>query len=166
MNYEQFDKLARTDRVALLTALELLWRNGRLIIRAEDVSVLTAECASSLGGFYTEEKLREIVTVCKELAVLDTNTLVDYIHRGSLETKDPTADEKGICPICGGELEYGGDESLDDGGIYDWTCPSCGATGKEGYDKVFDRHYNVRDKDGNPYGPQKNKDRSVKNGNQ
>lgn len=151
MNFEQFDKLARTDRVVLLTALELLWRNGRLMIQTEDVSALTAGCVSSLGGFYTEEKLCEIVTVCKELSTLETNTLVDYIHRGSLETEDPTADKEGICPICGGELEYEGDEPIDDGGVYEWTCPSCGATGKEGYDKVFDRHYDVLDGEGNPY---------------
>ena len=42
MNFERFDKLARTDRVALLTALELLWQNGRAMLQSEDVSKLTA----------------------------------------------------------------------------------------------------------------------------
>lgn len=106
---------------------------------------------SSLGALFTESKFCEIVDVCQRLAGLETRSLVDYIHRGSLEIKDPGADEEGICPICGGELEYGDDEPLDDGGVYEWTCPSCGATGKEGYNKVFDKHYDVYDGDGNPY---------------
>ena len=37
MDFERFDKLARTDRVLLLTALELLWQNGRAAIQSEDV---------------------------------------------------------------------------------------------------------------------------------
>ena len=151
MDFERFDKLARTDRVALLTALELLWQNGRAMIQSEEVSKLTASCVSSLGGFYTEEKLHEVVTVCKELAHLETAELIRCIRCGGMEIKAPDAEEEGICPICGGELEYGDDEPLDDGGVYEWTCPSCGATGKEGYSKVFDRHYDVRDGDGKPY---------------
>lgn len=151
MIFERFDKLARTDRVLLLTALELLWQNGRGMIQSEDVSRLTASCVSSLGTFYTGEKLHEAVTVCKELACLETAELIRCIRGTSTETKDPDVDEEGICPICGGELEYGDDEPLDDGGVYDWTCPSCRAIGKEGYSKVFDRHYDVRDGDGNPY---------------
>ena len=151
MDFERFDKLARTDRVLLLTALELLWQNGRAAIQSEDVSGLTASCVSSLGTFYTREKLREAVTVCKELAHLETADLIRCIRGNGMETKDPDAEDEGICPICGGELEYGDDEPLDNGGVYDWTCSSCGATGKEGYSKVFDRHYDVRDGDGNPY---------------
>lgn len=151
MDFERFDKLARTDRVALLTALELLWQNGRTVIQAQDMPTLTANCLSGLGKFYTAEKLSEIIAICKELAGLGAKDLVNYIHRGSLELKDLGADEEGICPICGGELEYGNDISLDEGGVYEWTCPSCGATGKEGYNKVFDQHYDVQDGDGNPF---------------
>ena len=151
MDFERFDKLARTDRVVLITALELLWQNGRVMIQSEEVSKLTASCASSLGGFYTEEKLHEVVTVCKELAHLETAELIRCIRCGSMEMTVPDAEEEGICPICGGELEYGDDKPLDDGGVYEWTCPSCGATGKEGYSKVFDQHYDVYDGDGKPY---------------
>lgn len=151
MDFERFDKLARTDRVALLTTLELLWQNGRSVIQAQDVSTLTANCVFGLGKFYTAEKLSEIVLICKELAGLETYALVDYIHRGSLEVKDPGADEEGICPICGGELEYGSDVSLDEGGYREWRCLGCNAAGKEMYDKVFDEHYDVIDSSGKPY---------------
>lgn len=156
MNFERFDKLARTDRVALLTALELLWQNGRAMIQSEDVSKLTAGCVSSLGGFYTEEKLREIVDICKDLAHWGTADLIRCLRCGGMEIKAPNAEKEGICPICSGDLEYGDDEPLDDGGVRDWTCLSCGATGKEGYSKVFDQHYDVRDGDGNPYSPPSN----------
>ena len=151
MDFERFDKLARTDRVTLLTALELLWQNGRMMIQTEDVSALMADCVAGIGGFYTTEKLREVVTACKELASLETAELIRCLRCNSMKMKAPGADEEGICPICGGELEYGDDEPLDDGGVYEWTCLHCGATGKEGYDKVFDRHYDVQDGNGNPY---------------
>lgn len=59
------------------------------------------------------------------------------------------ADQKGICPVCGGELKYTENEQMDDGGVYHWICTSCEATGKEGYNEVFDgHHYEVRDADG------------------
>ena len=56
---------------------------------------------------------------------------------------------EGICPLCGGNIDYGSFNLVDEGGTYDWECPGCGATGKEGYDLVFDgNHYDVRRADG------------------
>lgn len=151
MDFERFDKLARSDRVTLLTALELLWQNGRMMLQTEDESVLMAGYIASIGGFYTKEKLHEVMTTAKELASLETAELIRCLRCGSMKMKNQDADEEGVCPICGGELEYGNDKPLDDGGVYEWTCPDCGAIGKEGYSKVFDRHYDVHDGDGNPY---------------
>lgn len=54
MDFERFDKLARSDRVTLLTALELLWQNGRMMLQTEDESVLMAGYIASIGGFYTK----------------------------------------------------------------------------------------------------------------
>lgn len=66
------------------------------------------------------------------------------------EQTEEKTDQEGICPVCGGELKYTEDEPIDDGGVYHWICTSCEATGKEGYDKVFDgHHYEVCDADGN-----------------
>ncbi len=132
MDFERFDKLARTDRVVLITALELLWQNGRAMIQSEEVSKLTAGCVSSLGGFYTEEKLHEVVTVCKELAHLETAELIRCIRCGSMEMKTPDAEEEGICPICGSELEYGDDKPLDDGVSMNGRAPAAEPPAKRG----------------------------------
>lgn len=61
------------------------------------------------------------------------------------------ADTEGICPVCGAEIDYcDSHEMTDDGGIIPWECPSCGATGKEGYNRVFDQHYDVCSENGEP----------------
>ena len=63
----------------------------------------------------------------------------------------PKTDQESVCPVCGAELtEYEEHEVLDEGGVIPWTCSHCGATGKEGYDRVFDRHYNVCFANGDP----------------
>lgn len=151
MDFERFNWFAVNDRAALVTALELLTQNGRRVIQDEEPAALISACVASLGGFYTKEKLCEVVTVCKALAELELPALVSYIRRSQLDIKAPGEEEAGICPICGCELEYGDDIPLDNGGVYEWTCPGCGATGKEGYDKVFDKHYEVRDENGKPF---------------
>ena len=59
-------------------------------------------------------------------------------------------DKEGICPVCGTEFAYTGTFDIDDDGLaYSWECPNCGASGKEGFNLQFDRHYNVQDENGN-----------------
>lgn len=70
---------------------------------------------------------------------------------GSFDTniEAEPGDMEGVCPLCGEAIEYEGDEQMDGGGVHPWKCPSCGATGEEGYDEVFDgHHYNVRNASG------------------
>lgn len=151
MTLEDFNRLANGDRVTLVVALELLLQNGRNTIRREEPLKLVDACKGRIGGFFAEGALQEIVDVCRQLAALDTNILVDYIRRGHLDMKAPGEEEAGVCPVCGGELEYVDTIRSDNGGFAVWTCPDCGATGKEGYDKVFDQHYDVKDGDGKPF---------------
>lgn len=132
MTLEDFNRLANGDRVTLVVALELLLQNGRGTIQEETPVTLTANFKEGLGGFFAEETLREIANVCQQLAALDTNILVNYIWRGGLDMKAPDAEEAGVCPICGGGLDYEDDIRTDDGGFFLWNCPACGATGKEG----------------------------------
>ena len=79
--------------------------------------------------------------------------LVDDVQRlliGEMEVEGP--DSEGICPVCGAKFDYGCFDLVDEGGIYDWECPRCGATGKEGYDLIFDgNQYDVKLADGRPF---------------
>lgn len=143
MEYKQFKKLAFGDRAILFAALNLLMQNGNIAIQSEPEDALVDVCMSALGGLITKEKICEIVSVCKALAGLELNVLLAYIRHTDMGVQLPNSDKDGICPICGGELEYGRDIPTDAGGLIDWMCPNCRATGKEGYDKVFDRHYCV-----------------------
>ena len=69
-----------------------------------------------------------------------------------MQEQDKVSGKEGICPVCGNYIEYGGFELVDAGAVYEWECPICGATGKEGYDLVFDgSHYNVKLADGTPF---------------
>ena len=95
MKFEQFNQLALGDPLMLMTALELLLQSGRGVIQSRQTSDLVSGCQASLGALFTENKLCEIVNVRQKLAGLETRTLVDYLHRGDLEIKDPGADEAG-----------------------------------------------------------------------
>lgn len=151
MSFEEFNRLATGNPVTLHMALDMLLHNGRRVIQREEPTVLLANCKANIGNFVMEDMLREMVEVCQRLAALETGVLLTYIQHGDLHITAPGAEEEGVCPICGCELEYGNDVLLDEGGYREWTCPGCGATGKEMYDKVFDQHHDVRDGDGNPY---------------
>lgn len=53
-------------------------------------------------------------------------------------------EQEGICPLCGTEVEYSGENRIDDdGGTFPWHCPSCGAYGKESYNRKFAGHIDV-----------------------
>lgn len=61
-----------------------------------------------------------------------------------------TVCKEGICPICGTEFEYGDRKYFDNGYTQKWSCPNCGASGKESYTEQFDGvHLDVVDGQGN-----------------
>lgn len=146
---KQLEDLATNDRESLLIVLELLLQKGIRMIQSEKLPDLMLACQSSHDGSFTEEKLCEIVTICKGLADLKLNTLIDYICWSNL--KKSHLDEEFICPICGHALDYQDDKPDPEWcWAYVWKCPGCGATGKEGYVKMFYAHCDVKDAVGNP----------------
>lgn len=59
--------------------------------------------------------------------------------------EEPVGDLEDHCPVCGAEIEYGGDQEIvDNGTVVSFSCPKCGAHGKAGYDLVFDAYYDVQ----------------------
>ena len=105
--------------------------------------------------------LNEAVKVLDDVIPEPLNKMVDLDHldiaiawkvvKEHLDLGETEGDREGICPVCGGELEFEDNVQMDDGGVYPWTCPSCGSTGKQGYNEVFDgHHYDVRDACGDP----------------
>lgn len=103
------------------------------------------------------------MTLNKAVKVLDgvipepLNKMVDQAHLDialawkTVKEHLDFQDKEGVCPACGSQIEYEGNEQTDGGGVRCWICPACGTTGKEGYDEVFDgHHYNVRDAAGKP----------------
>ena len=109
----------------------------------------------SYGQELTFTEVRENYTGSWELqyggikySVFVTNT-GNILQLDSIQT-DPI-DMEGICPVCGAEVNYcDSHEIMDDGGLIPWECPSCKASGKEGYNRVFDQHYAVCSENGEP----------------
>ena len=86
-----------------------------------------------------------------EQASVEANAVTDGQDSATEQAEDAT-DKEGVCPVCGGKIEYDGTHTIDDdGGMFDWNCPDCGASGREGYNRVFDRHYYVTYSDGRPF---------------
>lgn len=71
--------------------------------------------------------------------------VADVTTVGNVLTAYPVkVDTAGICLLCGAKLKYVGAHALQDCSYISWECPNCGATGQEGYNRVFDRHENIR----------------------
>lgn len=144
MEYKDFEKLYRGDPVVFHLGMELFLENGRDTIENNTDQELRQAVACKLSGFVAGEKIQYAVKAAKEFAALESVALLSYASRCGIKLEDDPVDEPGVCPLCGGELEYPLPfRSVDT--IRDWLCKDCGAKGKEAYRKVFDGHYNVLD---------------------
>jgi len=147
MNYNDFEKLYRNDPLVFHLAMELFMENGRDLIETLSDQELGAEAARQASSFFSDGKIDETVKAVKDFAALRTIDLLAYAGRCGIKLEESSTDEPGICPLCGGRLEFQETEPRHYY-ILNWRCAGCGATGKEGYRKVFDCHYNVRDGEG------------------
>ena len=153
MNQKDYQKLISIPETRFKIAARVV-----LTLGVSKVTEMTAEeiidGLSNLSGFMEGGEIKVIAGAAKCLAGIDSAELLGYIHFCDFEFRDPDPgalhDEDGICPVCGAEVKYDGNEEDDGngGGTWGWDCPECGASGKAGFNKVFDRHYNVTDGDG------------------
>lgn len=151
--YQELEHLYKTDGHAIVVmALNILHQNG-----AEAIKEANAVCIP--GNIFSEEYKTRCFEIAKMMANTEMSVLGAFVQRVVAPFTDvkgdkiphlhPYGDEDGICPICGGTIEYLGDRETDDfGTVVSWECPSCGASGKSGYDDSFNCHYNVTDKEG------------------
>lgn len=147
MEYKDFEKLYRGDPVIFHLALDILMGNGRNAIESFSDQTLRAKAARQLSGLFSDEKIGTTVKAVRDLAGLKNMDLLAYASQCGVKLEDDPVDEPGVCPLCGGALEYQLEEYQ---GFYarDWLCKGCGAKGKEAYRKVFDGHYNIVDSSG------------------
>lgn len=151
MEFEKFDWLARGNRPVLLLAIELLMQSGRGFVQNMEKVEIIGQLKNTAGTLIAENMLAEIADIAKELAELRTCKLLEYVKRSGLEFERPGSQEPGVCPICGGEIEYKEGMQFEDSGHWTWKCSDCKASGKEEYKKVFTRHFEVIDGNGKPF---------------
>ena len=151
MKFEKFDWMARGNRPALLLAMELLMQSGRGFVQNTEKAEIIGQLKNTAGKLIAETMLAEIADIAKELAELRTCKLLEYVKRSGLEFERPDSQEPGVCPICGGKIEYEDGMQFEDSGHWTWKCPDCGAAGKEEYKKVFTKHFEVIDSNGKPF---------------
>lgn len=99
------------------------------------------------GNFVSESMKADIIACARDLAHTDPTVIIALIQRdmtlidgdGVLIPKLNNGHEDGICPFCGGEIEYNGDQEITDDSdtSVTWKCPDCGASGTACYHGVF-----------------------------
>ena len=138
---------------AFPTALQFVMNHGCDAIRQM--------CRKDITDMLPDEYKSDVKDSIAELALLladtDSEVILAFAQRDSLPIEDeerlpplhPDGDKEGICPICGGEIDYCGEHELNDTGYsIGWVCPDCGATGHEENGELFAYHSRVCDKDG------------------
>lgn len=138
---------------AFPTALQLVMNHGCDAIR----QMCRKDITDTLSDEYNSTVKDRIAELALLLADTDSEVILAFAQRDIFPIEDeerlpplhPDGDEEGICPICGGEIDYCSERKPNDYGYsIDWECPECGATGHEEYSELFTYHSNVCDKDG------------------
>lgn len=81
MDFKAFSRLCTGDPVTFHLAMELFLQNGRAAILESRESELVDGLKPKLGGFFTAQRLYDVAKAAKELADLETKTLLDYMGR-------------------------------------------------------------------------------------
>lgn len=90
------------------------------------------------NGYRTTPAVLELIHDIKK-------ELTDFYVGEATAKNDDDAHQDGICPFCGGAIEYQGDQEIvdDSDTQVSWECPHCGATGKANYHGVFVGHSDI-----------------------
>lgn len=150
MDFKEFNSLYREDTISFLVALELFVDYGRDVLLAGSWRDLASAATLNLSDLFTEKKLNRIVEIAQSLAKLDIERLIAYLAQCGVCTGIDSSDEAGVCPVCGGRIEYDHEGPSERSYILCWHCLDCGATGEENHHLVFDAHYNLHEKSGDP----------------
>lgn len=159
MKYDELKKAYTQSPVVFNGALLAVFTHGSETLKKADARTrFKVE-----GNIIAPELQTEMLNLACELAATSFNDLMAFVKQEIVfhfsSDFAPGLDAEGICPVCGGSIEYGGENNIDDdGGTCPWTCPDCGATGKEGYNRAFDQHYDVRTADGKKFPPDETED--------
>lgn len=118
--------------------------------------IRSADCSPSDERFFlqhfgeelagwTRPAMPDKTKICVELMQKADKSVIDAIY--DILTKH-NVDADGVCPVCGGNLEFGCSELVDCGNVYSWECPDCGCTGHQWEQSMFPCHCDVTTKDG------------------
>lgn len=138
------NKYFRLGDIVFSMALDILMEYGRNFLRQANNSVTIS------GNLISEEMKADVIAYAKDLANAEPAVIIALIQRditpidgdGVAIPKLNNGHEDGVCPFCGGEIEYNGDQDIidDSDTAVTWKCPDCGASGTACYHGVFAGH--------------------------
>lgn len=155
-SYNQLVEAYRKNAAFLsIVALNAVLRNG--MDRPDDSMSVNIFSGYSLSD-EAKEKALQIAALMKRA---EPDVLMAFVQRVMLPFQDhrgeripflhPHDDEETVCPVCGRSgLKCKIDELMptDDGGIAEWRCAYCNASGSAKYRLAFERHVMVDDGNG------------------
>lgn len=157
IQHKTLSNMANTEKDRLLFAVTASWTLGRSCLLKRKISDADAEIKNlfPINTFTGRSTNKDDCRAVRFIARLKPMEVLGFLVHSGIQFPDPDPDairdEDGVCPICGTEVEYDGceEDNGSGGGSWGWKCPNCGATGDACFDRVFDRHYNVRNVMGN-----------------
>lgn len=156
--YQEIREIYKDEgHMLFILAFSILQQHGTA--KVKELRQTESYSRVDFGNLISEEGKEKAIVAAIKMADAPLDVLLAVIQREVVLFEDPQGeripylhsfgDQEGICPLCGGELEYEGDQEIvDNGTLTSWTCTNCGSTGKEGADIVFERHYNICSPDG------------------
>ena len=150
MDFKEFNRLYRKDTISFLIALNLYLGYGSTVLRAGSREDLSGAAALEISSLFAEEKRDHIIETARKLAEMEPNDLIPYLSQCGIRAGAGSSDEPGVCPVCGGRIKYDHEGSSEWSFILTWYCLDCQATGEENHHLVFDAHYNLHEKNGDP----------------